>query len=69
MCVGAGFCEEESSALVNTDFEMSSASEAGALKISEDRNGSVAAALDALTLFERYPPPPPPPPLPRRTCK
>lgn len=60
--------EEESSALVTTDFEISSASQAGKFKINEDRNGSVAAALDtaAATLFDRYPPPPPPP---RSTCR
>lgn len=56
--------EEESSALVTTDFEISSASQAGKFKINEDRNGSVAAALDTAALFDRYPPPPP-----RSTCR
>lgn len=68
-------CEQESSsALVNTDLEMSSASEAGTLKIRDDRNGSEAAAVaqDVLVLlFDRYDPPPLLPAAPplRRSCK
>ncbi|KAF7840285.1 dof zinc finger protein DOF1.4-like [Senna tora] len=60
--IGVVFFTEESSELGTTDFEMSSASEAGKFKISEDRNGSVAA-FDTLALFDRYPLPP------RSTCK
>lgn len=64
ICTGAVFFVEESSALVTTDLEISSASHAGKFKIKEDRNGS-AAALDTVALCDRYPPPPPP----RSTCK
>ena len=63
ICEGAVFFAEESSALVTTDLEISSASPAGKFKIREDKNGSVAA-LDAVALLDRYAPPPP-----RSTCK
>ena len=62
ICEGAVFFPGESSAVVTTDFEISSASEPGKFKISEDSNGSLAA-LDTLALFDRYPPPP------KSTCK
>jgi len=65
ICSGVTFLAEESSAVVTTDFEISSASEAGKFKINEDRKGSVAT-LDTAALFDRYPPPPPPP---RSTCR
>ena len=52
ICAGAAFFTEESSALFTTDFEISSASDAGKFKISDDRNGSVAA-VDTLALFDR----------------
>jgi hypothetical protein len=62
ICAGAAFFAGVSSALVTTDFEISSASDAGKFRISEDRNGSVAV-VDTLALFDRYPPPP------RSTCR
>lgn len=55
ICEGAAFFAGVSSAVVTTDFEISSAPDAGKFKISDDRNGSVAA-LDTLALSDRYPP-------------
>lgn len=61
ICDGTAFFAEVSSVVVTTDFEISSAPEAGKFKISDDKNGSVAAALDTLAFSDRYPP------LPRST--
>lgn len=60
---GAAYFEEVSSVLVTTDFEISSASDAGKFKIRDDRKGSVAGVDTLALLFDRYPPPP------RSTCR